>query len=206
MTILEEMSKAHKERIARLGGVGDPETAQIAHIELVANVKQKLMIGPMAIRQIQKIVAKHFGVSLDDMLSPRRNVKVALPRMISMLLAKEYTSKSLVDIGRFSGGRDHSTVISALKKAASILETNEVLHTEVNKIRKLLDDGNFEDSDLQTATETAVRNAWIIAREIEGYRRHRGARKYLATQFCQDELELARDYLSRVLDDMRGVK
>ena len=205
MSILGEMSRAHKERLARLGAGGDPVEA-IQPIKITQDVKDKLQIGQVAVRHIQRLVCRQFGVSMEDMLSQRRNIKVTLPRMVSMLLAKEYTSKSLVDIGKFTGGRDHSTVISALERIRKLLEENEVIRSEVDKLRKLLDEGDFEDSDLQTGVETAVRNAWIIAREIEGYRRHRGARKFLATQFCTDEMEMARDYLSRVLDDVRGIK
>ena len=70
----------------------------------------------ITIEEIQKKVAEHFNIRITDMHSPRRSRSVARPRQIAMYLAKSITSRSLPEIGRKFGGRDHTTVMHAVKK------------------------------------------------------------------------------------------
>jgi hypothetical protein len=67
------------------------------------------------IREIQKAVCKHFDISMTDILSPRRMAKIVRPRQIAMYLCKHLTPHSLPQIGRRFGGRDHTTVLHAVR-------------------------------------------------------------------------------------------
>ncbi|UOF93578.1 MAG: chromosomal replication initiator protein DnaA [Bordetella sp.] len=88
--------------------------------------------GQISIENIQKIVADYYKIKLSDMYSKRRPYNIALPRQIAMYLSKELTQKSLPEIGDLFGGRDHTTVLHAVKKIsdARIKQTdlNHVLH------------------------------------------------------------------------------
>lgn len=73
------------------------------------------------ISKIQRAVAKAFDVSIVDMLSARRTVNVALPRQVAIYLAKTLTLKSLPEIGRRFGGRDHTTILHSVRKIESLI-------------------------------------------------------------------------------------
>jgi hypothetical protein len=72
--------------------------------------------APVDIRKIQNVVADHYGVSRLDMISARRAADIVLPRQVAMYLAKTLTLRSLPEIGRRFGGRDHTTVLHAVRK------------------------------------------------------------------------------------------
>jgi chromosomal replication initiator protein len=93
------------------------ETAELAIRDLVrAPAPKKIKVV-----DIQKLVARHFQVSLDDILSARRTASVVRPRQIAMYLAKVLTPRSLPDIGRLFG-RDHTTVLHAVRKITNIID------------------------------------------------------------------------------------
>lgn len=73
-----------------------------------------------SIREIQKAVCKHYGVEMADILSPRRMAKIVRPRQVAMYLCKTLTPHSLPQIGRRFGGRDHTTVLHAVRKIPSL--------------------------------------------------------------------------------------
>lgn len=88
--------------------------------------------GPISLENIQKTTAQHFNIKIADMYSSSRKSSIVKPRMIAMYLAKELTQKSLMDIGSSFGGRDHTTVLNAVRKIskerASDPELNHTLH------------------------------------------------------------------------------
>lgn len=86
------------------------------------------------IREIQLAVCKHFGVSMTDLLSPRRTANVARPRQIAFYLCKTLTLHSLPQLGRRFGGRDHSTIHHGVAKITLLLESDEGLQTTVSSI------------------------------------------------------------------------
>ena len=88
--------------------------------------------------EIVKAVSRHFGVSKSDILSERRHRSVVWPRQIGMYLAKQLTSRSLPEIGRRFGGRDHTTVLHAIKKIEGQLPGNPRLKDEIEALKKLL--------------------------------------------------------------------
>ena len=92
----------------------------------------------ISVDEIQKKVAEHFNVKLADMHSPRRLRSVARPRQIAMFLAKQLTSMSLPEIGRKFGGRDHTTVMHAVKKVEELKEKDVSLTEDLDLLKRML--------------------------------------------------------------------
>lgn len=90
------------------------------------------------IEDILRIVSRHFGVSKGDLLSQRRHRSVVWPRQIGMYLAKQLTARSLPEIGRRFGNRDHTTVLHAIRKIDGELNGNARLREELEELKKLL--------------------------------------------------------------------
>lgn len=83
---------------------------------------------------IQKAVAERFGVKVADILSKRRTKTVVKPRHVAMYLAKTMTTRSLPDIGRRFGNRDHSTVIHAVNKITEMIESGDPVKDEIESL------------------------------------------------------------------------
>jgi chromosomal replication initiator protein len=92
------------------------------------------------IEDIQKLVATHFNVSRADILSSRRTANVVKPRQIAMYLAKILTPRSLPEIGRRFGGRDHTTVLHAVRKIDGLVAKDNALKRELDLLKQLLED------------------------------------------------------------------
>ncbi len=90
---------------------------------------------------ILRIVGRHFNVTRADLLSPRRARAVVRPRQIGMYLAKKLTSRSLPEIGRRFGNRDHSTVLHAVRKVEELMQADEKLAREVTLLSRLIEQG-----------------------------------------------------------------
>jgi len=77
-----------------------------------------IVAGPATpkVAEIQKVVAAYYGIPVIEMTSERRARSVARPRQVAMWLAKQITTRSLPDIGRRFGGRDHTTVLHAVRR------------------------------------------------------------------------------------------
>ncbi len=90
------------------------------------------------IEDILRIVSRHYGVSKADLLSPRRQRSIVWPRQIGMYLAKQLTSRSLPEIGRRFNGRDHTTVLHAVRKIERELTDNPRLKNEIEELKKML--------------------------------------------------------------------
>jgi chromosomal replication initiator protein len=88
--------------------------------------------GQITVELIQKTVADYYKIKVSDMYSKRRPTSIAAPRQVAMYLAKELTQKSLPEIGELFGGRDHTTVLHAVRKIADArakdTELNHALH------------------------------------------------------------------------------
>jgi chromosomal replication initiator protein len=91
------------------------------------------------IDDILRVVGKHYNVPKSDLLSPRRARSIVRPRQIGMYLAKTLTTRSLPEIGRRFGGRDHSTVLHAVRKIEGLIRTDEKLAREVTLLVRLLE-------------------------------------------------------------------
>jgi chromosomal replication initiator protein len=88
----------------------------------------------ITIEDIQKTVVSYYNISMHDFMSSRRSRSVARPRQIAMYLAKKMTTKSLPDIGRNFSGRDHTTVIHAIKKVEELMIQDKNFENEVKDI------------------------------------------------------------------------
>lgn len=93
----------------------------------------------VTIEEIQKKVAAHFNIRTSDMHSARRARSVARPRQVAMYLAKQLTSRSLPEIGRKFGGRDHTTVMHAVKKVDELRERDATFAEDVELLRRMLE-------------------------------------------------------------------
>ena len=91
------------------------------------------------IEDILKVVSRHFNVGRTDLLSPRRAREVVMPRQIGMYLAKKLTARSLPEIGRRFGGRDHSTVLHAVRKIDQQMKSDEKLARELALLIRLVE-------------------------------------------------------------------
>jgi chromosomal replication initiator protein len=89
---------------------------------------------------IQRIVARHYNVSKTELLSNRRTRTIVKPRQVAMYLSKVMTPRSLPEIGRRFGGRDHTTVLHAVRKIEDLSGTDNNLAQELELLRRLISD------------------------------------------------------------------
>src|SRR5215211_7277138 len=119
--------------------------------EVVTRRVEELAAGreprPIAIADIQRIVAAAYGCKRRDVLGERRTASVGRPRQIGMFIAKRLTHRSRSEIGRRFGGRDHTTVLHALNKIERLVETDPAVNAEI------------------AALETAIREALGLPHE-----------------------------------------
>ena len=125
-------------RLAAYGDlVGRPVT-----MELAQEVLQDLLRANdrrVTIEDIQKKVSRHYNMRLADMYSARRARNVARPRQVAMFLAKQLTTRSLPEIGNKFGGRDHTTVMHAVKRIEELRQTDSTLDEDINLLRRMLE-------------------------------------------------------------------
>ncbi len=93
----------------------------------------------ITIEEIQKRVAEHFNIRVADMHSARRARQVARPRQVAMYLAKQLTARSLPEIGRKFGGRDHTTVMHAVKKIEELQASDSSFAEDVELLRRMIE-------------------------------------------------------------------
>ncbi len=110
------------------------ETAQdVLHDLIRANDRKA------TIEEIQKRVAEHYNIKISEMHSARRSRAIARPRQVAMYLAKQLTARSLPDIGRKFGGRDHTTVMHAIKKVEELRQLDSGFAEDVDLLRRMLE-------------------------------------------------------------------
>jgi chromosomal replication initiator protein len=90
------------------------------------------------IEDIQRIVARHFNVSKTELLSNRRTRTIVKPRQVAMYLSKIMTPRSLPEIGRRFGGRDHTTVLHAVRKIEDLANNDTALAQEIELLKRLI--------------------------------------------------------------------
>ncbi len=112
------------------------EVAEDAIRDLVRSREPKRV----KIEDIQKLVASHYNVSRADILSARRTATVVRPRQIAMYLSKVLTPRSLPEIGRRFGGRDHTTVLHAVRKIEGLAGRDGTLSEEIELLKRMLTD------------------------------------------------------------------
>ncbi|MDB2635716.1 chromosomal replication initiator protein DnaA [Alphaproteobacteria bacterium] len=110
-------------------------------VDLVKDVLKDLLrtnSRKITIDEIQKKVVEHYNIKLSDMHSPRRSRSIARPRQVAMYLAKSITTRSLPEIGRKFGGRDHTTVIHAIKTIEEIMVNDPSLAEDIELLTRIL--------------------------------------------------------------------
>ena len=122
---------AHSELVGR--EVSLETTQEVLHDLLRAHDRR------VTIEEIQKRVAEHFNVRVSDMHSARRARSVARPRQVAMYLSKQLTARSLPEIGRKFGGRDHTTVMHAVRKVDELREHDSNFAEDVDLLRRMLE-------------------------------------------------------------------
>ncbi|VDS08387.1 Chromosomal replication initiator protein DnaA [Paracoccus haematequi] len=93
----------------------------------------------ISIDDIQRKVAEHYNIRLADMVGPKRARNVARPRQIAMYLSKQLTSRSLPEIGRRFGGRDHTTIMHGIRKVEELVVEDHALAEDVALLKRLLE-------------------------------------------------------------------
>jgi chromosomal replication initiator protein len=114
-----------------------PITLDIAET-VIRDLVQNLEPRRIKIEDILRVISRHYGVSKGDLLSQRRHRSVVWPRQIGMYLAKHLTARSLPEIGRRFGGRDHTTVLHAIRKIEGEITKNPHLEDELEELKRLL--------------------------------------------------------------------
>jgi chromosomal replication initiator protein len=134
---VRELEGALNRIVAHATLVGRPitleSTQEVLHDLLRANNRR------VTIEEIQKRVSEHFNVRVTDMHSARRARAVARPRQVAMYLSKQLTSRSLPEIGRKFGGRDHTTVMHAVRKIEEIKATDPSFAEDIELLRRMLE-------------------------------------------------------------------
>ncbi|MCZ7659702.1 MAG: chromosomal replication initiator protein DnaA [Xanthobacteraceae bacterium] len=116
---------------------GHPVTVEMAE-RAVRDLVRPQEPKRVKIEDIQRVVARQYNVSRADLLSSRRTANVVRPRQIAMYLAKTLTLRSLPEIGRRFGGRDHTTVLHAVRKIENLVDQDTVLAEEIDLLKRLL--------------------------------------------------------------------
>jgi chromosomal replication initiator protein len=134
---VRELEGALNRIVAHATLVGRPvaleSTQEVLHDLLRANDRR------VTIEEIQKRVSEHFNVRVTDMHSARRARAVARPRQVAMYLAKQLTARSLPEIGRKFGGRDHTTVMHAVRRIEELKATDPSFAEDVELLRRMLE-------------------------------------------------------------------
>jgi len=128
-----QMEDRRREAVARA-----KERAR-AKAEMVQRTEPRLCKSPPKLRDIAQAVAEFYGVTVLDLVANRKTARVLRPRQVFCYLARMITFKSFPDIGRYLGGRDHSTVIHSFNRIAIIAATDPELADEIAHIRAQLE-------------------------------------------------------------------
>lgn len=131
-----DLEGAFNQVVARSEFLGKPLTLESVQ-EALNHSRYNNGMRP-TVDKIQKAAAKQFGITMDDMLSKRRARAIARPRQAAMYLAKTMTTRSLPDIGRRFGGRDHTTVIHAVKRIEELRAQDPVLNANIEAVVEAL--------------------------------------------------------------------
>jgi chromosomal replication initiator protein len=93
----------------------------------------------VTVEEIQRKVAEHYNIRLSDLIGPKRVRTIARPRQIAMYLSKQMTTRSLPDIGRRFGGRDHTTIMHGVRKVEALRDTDPQLSEDLDLLQRLLE-------------------------------------------------------------------
>jgi chromosomal replication initiator protein len=132
---VRELEGAFNRMVAHSTLIGRPIT-----LDMTQEVLQDLLRANdrrVTVDEIQRHVADYYNIKLSDLLSARRARQVARPRQVAMYFCKQMTSKSLPSIGRKFGGRDHTTVMHAVKRIDELRLTDSVLEEDIRHLERM---------------------------------------------------------------------
>jgi chromosomal replication initiation ATPase DnaA len=116
----------------------EPEPEIVDIVPIVVEAQREPRQAPPTVNEIKCVIADHFGITAQDIDSPSRKWRFCLPRQISYYLSLELTERSLPDVARRHGGRDHTTALSGSRKIQRLLKTDKQLAKTVNDLRARL--------------------------------------------------------------------
>ena len=93
----------------------------------------------ITVEEIQRRVSEHFNIRLSDLIGPRRVRTFARPRQVAMYLCKQMTTRSLPEIGRRFGGRDHTTIMHGVKKIEELMQKDSQIADDLELLRRTLE-------------------------------------------------------------------
>ena len=133
---VRELEGALNTLVARVGG----DIARLSLDEAQAMLRPHLSVNErkVTVDMIQKVVAEHYALKQADLISERRPRAVARPRQVAMWLAKQITTRSLPDIGRRFGGRDHTTVLHAVRRIEQLKGEDAVIARDIDVLLRKL--------------------------------------------------------------------
>ncbi len=134
---IRELEGALNRLVAHANLFGRPITLDVAQ-ELLHDIL-RAHERRVSIEEIQRKVADHYRIRFNEMTSQRRARNIARPRQVAMYLAKQLTSRSLPDIGKRFGDRDHTTVMHAVGRVTALMETDAAFAEDVELLRRMLE-------------------------------------------------------------------
>jgi len=133
---VRELEGALNTLVARVGG--DVARLTLDEAQTILRPHLSCTERKVTVDQIQKAVAEHYSLTQADLISERRARAVARPRQVAMWLAKQITTRSLPDIGRRFGGRDHTTVLHAVRRIESLKGEDPAIARDVDVLLRKL--------------------------------------------------------------------
>ena len=134
---VRELEGALRRLVAHSELVNKPIDIEVA--KQLLNDLLKVNDRRVSVEEIQRKVAEYFNIRFNDMISVRRSRVVARPRQVAMYLSKSFTPKSLPEIGRMFGGRDHTTVMHAIKKVQELCKVDPSFAEHIKVLKKALE-------------------------------------------------------------------
>ena len=150
-----ETAARSMDRVAKIARVSRIEScrarmraaAMLALAERTAELERRIAeieeTKPLLCSNIQRLVADYYGVTVLDIVSARRSKEIILPRQVAMYLARATTTRSLPEIGRRFGGRDHTTVIHAVRKIEALVAEGGQVAADVAALKGKLAAGRL---------------------------------------------------------------
>jgi len=126
--------------LIRIGAYASLTSTQVS-IEMARDVLKDILVErnkELTVEEILKRVSSHFNIKISDIKSPKRLKAVVLPRQIAMYLSRQLTSSSYPEIGDRFGGKDHSTIIHAIRKIEKLIEEDFQLSSTIENLKKEL--------------------------------------------------------------------
>ena len=126
--------------LIRIGAYASLTATQVTH-EMAREVLKDILVErnrELTVEEIIKKVSNHFNVKISDIKSPKRLKAVVLPRQIAMYISRQLTSSSYPEIGDRFGGKDHSTIIHAIRKIEKLMEEDYQLKNTIDNIKNSL--------------------------------------------------------------------